>query len=151
MFHHPTDSMQWKHIDDGFPQFGKEQKNIWLGLVRDKMNPFGNLSTNLGLLVIYNLSPKLHMKRKYMILPTMISIPIQPKNDIIVYLCPLIEDLKLFWYEGVEVFDEFANESFQMHVMLFFTINNFPTCGNLLEYNIKGHKACLLCEEDIAS
>jgi len=36
----------------------------------------------------------------------------QHGNDIDVYLNPLIEDLKLLWNEGVDVFDVFKNESF---------------------------------------
>ena len=50
------------------------------------------------------------MKRKYMMLSIMISGLKQPGNDIDVYLSPLIEDLKLMWNHGVEVFDGFANE-----------------------------------------
>jgi len=75
----------------------------------------------------------------------------QPGNDIDVYLSPLIEVLKLMWDQGVEVFDGFANETFKLHAMLFYTIIDFPSYGNLLGYSVKGHKACLICEEDIAS
>jgi len=38
-----------------------------------------------------------------------------------------------------------------MHAMLFYTINDFLTYGNLSGYSVKGHKACPICEEDIAS
>jgi len=38
-----------------------------------------------------------------------------------------------------------------MHEMLFCTINDFPAYGNLSGYNVKDHKACLVCEEDTAS
>jgi len=75
----------------------------------------------------------------------------QPGNDIDVYLSPLIEVLKLMWDQGVEVFDGFANETFKLHAMLFYTIIDFPSYGNLLGYSVKGHKSCLICEEDIAS
>ena len=68
-----------------------------------------------------------------------------------VRLSPLIEDLKLMWDQGVEVFDGFANETFKLHAMLFCTINDFPTYGNLSGYNVNGHKACPICEEDTAS
>jgi len=78
----------------------------------------------------------------------MISGPKQPRNDIDVYLSPLIDDLKLMWDQGVEVFDGFANETFKMHAMLFCTINDFPAYGNLSGYSVKGHKACPICEED---
>jgi len=54
------------------------------------------------LLVIYNLSPRLCMKRNYMMLSRMISGPRQLGNDVDVYLCLLIEDLKLLWDEEIE-------------------------------------------------
>jgi len=78
----------------------------------------------------------------------MISGPKQSENDIDVHLSPLIEDLKLMWDQGVEVFDEFVNETFKLHAMLFCTINDFPAYGNLSGYGVKGHKACPICEED---
>jgi len=53
--------------------------------------------------------------------------------------------------QGAEVFDEFANETFKIHVMLFCTINDFPTYGNLSGYSVEGHKACTICEEDTGS
>jgi len=149
---HPRDSVQWTNIDKQFPTFGNESRNLRLGLASDGMNPYGNLSTNHSswpiLLVIYNLPPSLCMKRKYMMLSMMIFGPRQPGNDIDVYLSPLIEDLKLLWDDGVEVFDGFANESFQMHVMLFFIINDFPAYENLSSYSVKGHRACSICEEN---
>ena len=124
-------------------------------LATNEMNLFGNMSTNHSswpiLLVIYNLSPRLCMKRKYMMLSMMIFTPKQPGYDIDVYLSPLIEDLKLKWDQGVEVFDGFANETFKLHAMLFCTINDFPAYGNLSGYSVKGHKTCPICEEDTAS
>jgi len=86
------------------------------------------------------------MKQKYMMLSMMISGPKQSRNDIDVYLHPLIEDLKLMWDQGVEVFDGFANETVKMHAMLFCTINDFPTYCNLSRYGVKGHKTCPVCE-----
>jgi len=32
--------------------------------------------------------------------------------------------------------------------MLFGTINDFPTYGNLSEYSIKGKRACPICEDN---
>ena len=76
---HPADSLQWKKIDALFPDFGKEARNLRLGLATDGMNPFGNLSSTHSswpvLLVIYNLPSELCMKRKYMMLSMMISGP----------------------------------------------------------------------------
>jgi len=97
MVRHPNDCSQWKKIDRLFLDFGKEARNLRLGLASDGMNPYGNLSTQHSswpvLLVIYNLPPWLCMKLKYMMLSMMISGPRQTGNDIDVYLSPLIEDL----------------------------------------------------------
>ncbi|CAK8541326.1 unnamed protein product [Lathyrus sativus] len=149
---HVADSLQWKKIDVLFPNFGKESRNLRLGLSTDGMNLFGNLSTNHTcwpvLLMIYNLSPRLCMKRKYIMLSMMISGPKQPGNDIDVYLSPLIDDLKVLWEEGVDVFDAYSGEQFNMCAMLFCTINDFPAYGNLSGYKVKGHRACPICEKD---
>ncbi|XP_068472457.1 uncharacterized protein [Phaseolus vulgaris] len=149
---HLADGLQWKKIDSMFPNFANDPRNIRLGLATDGMNPYGNLSSKHSswpvLLVIYNLPPWLCMKRKYVMLSLMISGPRQPGNDIDVYLSPLVEDLKMLWEEGVDVFDGYTGESFKLHAMLFCTINDFPAYGNLSGYITKGHKACPICEEN---
>ena len=72
----------------------------------------------------------------------------QPGNDMDVYLSPLIDDLRVLWEEGVDVFDAYYGEQFNMRAMLFCTINDFSAYGNLSEYKVKGNKACPICEKD---
>ena len=83
---HPADSPQWKKINEMFPDFGNEPRNIRFGIFIDGINPYGTLNTTHSawpvILVIYNLPPWLCMKRKYMMLSMMISGPKQPGNDI---------------------------------------------------------------------
>src|ERR1051325_4571069 len=111
------------------------------------MNPHGiqsiSHSTWPVILMIYNLPPWLCMKRKYMMLSMLIYGPKQPGNDIDVYLKPLIEDLKILWENGVEVYDGYMKENFNLRAMLFGTINDFPAYGNLSGYSIKGEKRVL--------
>jgi len=45
------------------------------------------------------------------------------------------------------VFDGYQNETFKLSAMVFCTINDFPAYGNLSGYNVKGHRACPICEE----
>ena len=120
MVRHSVDCSQWKKIDRLFSDFGKEARNLRLGLASHGMNPYGNLSTQHiswpVLLVIYNLPPLVCMKRKYMMLSMTISGPRQPGNHIDVYLSPLIEDLTKLWDKGVLVFDAFRNETFQIRL-----------------------------------
>ena len=82
-----------------------------------------------------------------MVLSMLIFGPKQPGNDTDVYLTPLIEDLKFLWKNGVEVYDGYRKESFNLRAMLFRTINDFLAYRNLSGYNIKGQKVCPVCED----
>jgi len=53
-----------------------------------------------------------------MMFSMMISGPRQPGKDINVYLNPLVEDLKLLWVDGVELFDVVAFEGFYKLIIL---------------------------------
>jgi len=152
LLRHVVDSPQWKKIDSLYSEFGSHPRNLRLGLATDGMNPYSNLSKKHSswsvLLFIYNFSYWLCMKRKYMMLSMMILGPRQPENDIDVYLSPFIEDLRLLWDEGVEVFDAHEKANFNLRAMLFCTINDFLEYGNLSGYSVKGHHACSICEEN---
>ncbi|XP_074297407.1 uncharacterized protein LOC141628126 [Silene latifolia] len=152
---HVADAPQWRTIDRTFPDFGGEPRNLRLGLCTDGINPFGTLSTQHSswpvMLRIYNLLPRLTTKSKYILLTLLISGPKQPGNDIDIYLAPLIEDLKLLWNVGVQVFDAASGSHFQMRAMLYCTINDFPAYGNLSGYRLKTDKGCPVCGDDTES
>ena len=149
---HPVDSPEWRNFDTEFPDFESEPRNLRLGLCTDGMNPYGTFSSQNTtwpvFLVLYNLASWLCMKRKYLMMPLLISGPKQPGNDIDVYLAPLIDDLKTLWTKGVEVFDAYKEEHFTLRAMLFCTINDFPAYGNLSGHKVKGEKACPVCGSD---
>jgi len=153
LIRHPADAKQWETINNEFPQFGEEPRNLRLGLSTDGMNPYGTLSTKHStwpvLLTIYNLPPWLCMKRKYIMLSLLIPGPKQPGNDIDVYLAPLKDDLMLLWNEGVPMFDAYKCTNFTLRAMIFCTINDFPAYGNLSGYKNKGAFACPVCEDDM--
>jgi Transposase family tnp2 len=65
------------------------------------------------------------MKRKYIMLSLLISGLKQPRNDIDVYLAPLLEDLNKLWKDGVRIFDAYLKEYFILRTVIFCTINDF--------------------------
>ncbi|KAL4591898.1 hypothetical protein LXL04_004873 [Taraxacum kok-saghyz] len=148
---HVADSPQWRNIDHEFEEFGDEIRNIRFGLSADGINLFKTMSSRHStwpvLLCIYNLPPWLCMKRKYIMMSLLIQCPKQPGNDIDVYLAPLIEDMKKLWISGVEVYDTYKKEHFQLRAMIYCTISDFPAYANLSGYSTKGKKACPVCEE----
>ncbi|XP_030479124.2 uncharacterized protein LOC115696363 [Cannabis sativa] len=152
---HPADSPAWKTVDDRWPDFASEPRNIRLGLSADGINPHTSLSSKYSswpvLLVMYNLPPWLVMKRKFTMLTLLISGPSQPGNNIDVYLAPLVDDLGLLWHDGVSAYDAYRNETFNLKAILLWTINDFHAYGNLSGYSVKGYKACPICEEKTCS
>ena len=89
------------------------------------------------------------MKQKFIVMSIIIQGPKQPGNDIDVYLRPLVQDLKTLWEEkGVPVWDEDKKETFNLRALLFVTINDGPTLGNLSRQTTKGFRACTHCLDD---
>jgi hypothetical protein len=134
-FRHPADAAQWGNINTHFPWFD-DARSIRFAMSTDGVNPFGNQSsTHITLptvMSLYNLSPWLCKKQKYMMLIILVSRPKQPGHCIDVYLRPLVDDLKILWKPGVpEVWDEYKHQEFTMHGMLFTTINDNPAHRNL--------------------
>ena len=156
MLRHPADSAQWRNIDARYKKhFSREVRNIRFGLSTDGMNPFGDMgsrhSTWPVTLCVYNLPPWLCMKRKYIMMPLLIQGPRQPGNDIDVYLRPLVDDLLLLWNEGVRVWDGYRRESFMLRALLFVTINDYLTLGNLAGQTTKGRNGCVQCLDETCS
>ena len=58
---HPSDASHWKTLDNEYEDFGKEPRNIRLGVSTDGLNPYGKQSNNHStwpvFVWIYNLPP----------------------------------------------------------------------------------------------
>ncbi|KAH9792430.1 diacylglycerol O-acyltransferase [Citrus sinensis] len=139
--HHPADSPAWQLIDKKWPDFSQEPRNLRLALSSNGINSHSTLSTTYSYwpvtLITYNLPPWLCMKRKFMMLSLLISGPKQPGNDIDVYLVPLIADLKTLWDVGVDVFDAYRKQTFNLRAVLMWTISDFLAYGNLFGCTVK--------------
>jgi hypothetical protein len=117
------------------------------------MNPFGETSNSHSTwpvtLCIYNLPSWLCMKCKFIMMPLLISGPVQVGNDIDVYLQPLIDGLLVLWEkEGVRMWDEFQQQHFNLRAMLFVTIQDGYALGSILEQEFKGYKGCTWCMDE---
>nr|GEW03499.1 hypothetical protein [Tanacetum cinerariifolium] len=77
--------------------------------------------------------------------------PKQLGNDIDVYLCPLIDDMIDLWETGVNIYDAYKKERFQLFAMIYCTINDFLAYWNLSGYDTKREKACPVCEKNTHS
>ena len=136
MIRHPADGSQWRNLNREYPQFDNDPRNIRFALSADGMNPYGEFgsahSTWPVTLCMFNLPPWLCLKRKFIMMPVLIEGPKEPSNDIDVFLQPLMDDLLLLWKEeGVRVWDEYKQESFNLRALLFVCINDWPALAKL--------------------
>ena len=64
------------------------------------------------------------------------------------YMEPLLEELKILWFEGIRVQDaaQYNGESnFLMRAAVLWTIHNFPAYGIVAGCVTKGYRACPIC------
>ncbi|KAG7556924.1 hypothetical protein ISN44_As11g029270 [Arabidopsis suecica] len=148
---HPVDSLTWVQVNDKWPEFAAEARNLRLGLSTDGMNPFSIQNTKYStwpvLLVNYNMAPTECMKAENIMLTMLIPGPTAPSKNIDVYL-QLIDDLKDLWNEGMVVYDSFKKESFTLRAMLLWSITDYPALGTLAGCKMKGKQACNVCGKD---
>ena len=71
--------------------------------------------------------------------------PRQPRNNIDVFLQPLMEEVLQLWMKGEREWDEYKKEHFKLKAPLFITITNLPGLGSLSRQVTKGYKGCVVC------
>jgi hypothetical protein len=99
--------------DSRNPKFAIDPKNIMIAMSTDGINSSMNNSTWPIVLTILNLPPWLCNKQKYIMMSELIPGPQQHVNDIDTYFKPLVEDLKVLWYNNrVRVWDKHKREYF---------------------------------------
>ena len=75
----------------------------------------------------------------------------QLRNEIDIYLKPLVNELKELWEEGVETYDTYNKKHFQMHATLLWTIHDYPGFGNVSGWRTKCYHSCYTCNDEAYS
>ncbi|XP_024021995.1 uncharacterized protein LOC112091779 [Morus notabilis] len=47
LMRYPVDGNEWKEVDEKYPEFSREPRNVRLGLADDGFNPFGTIGGRL--------------------------------------------------------------------------------------------------------
>ncbi|KAI9159740.1 hypothetical protein LWI28_001464 [Acer negundo] len=152
---HPANSKAWKDFNLEHMSFAMDGSNVRLGIAIDGFNLFGNMSNSYSMwpvfIVLYNLPLWKCMKDPFFIMSLLIPRPKASGNDIDVYLQPLINELKELWDVGVNTYDAAARQNFCLRAVVLWTINDFPTYGNLSSWSTKGKLACPSCNKDTSN
>ncbi|XP_050238349.1 uncharacterized protein LOC126687835 [Mercurialis annua] len=102
---HPSDSPAWKRFSELHTDFADETRNIRLGLCTDGFQPFGSFGTQYSswpvIVTPYNLPPGMCMKDEFMFLTILVPGPGNPKDQMDIFLQPLIAELNQLWESGI--------------------------------------------------
>ncbi|GJY74320.1 retrovirus-related pol polyprotein from transposon TNT 1-94 [Tanacetum coccineum] len=71
-----------------------------------------------------------------------------PRNDIDVFLEPLVDDLHTLFETGVDTYDVSTKDNFNLRVVVLWTINDYPALGTLCGCSYSGFKGCVVCGKD---
>ncbi|XP_076892266.1 uncharacterized protein LOC143543947 [Bidens hawaiensis] len=108
---HPSDARPWDHFNKVFPDFSKETRNIRLGLCTDGLSPNTTNGTPYScwpvFITVYNLPPWLALKEQYIQVPLIIPGQKNPKQNLDIFLQPLVDELKLLWQDGIKTYDAY--------------------------------------------
>ena len=129
-----VDTPTWRHIDDTWPSFKEEPRNLRLELGMDSVNPFGFKSTSYIIwpvvVVKYNLPLSMAIKKGHFMLS-----PLNPGRhkvkNVDVYLEPLINELEKLW-RGINVTNLSRPTSirdFFLKIVLMWMMHDFPGYG----------------------
>ena len=152
------DSKAWKHINELYPEFASEERNIRLGMALDGVNPYSNQSLSHStwpvILLNYNLPPWLITKRFFLMLVLLIpGKESVTSENIDVYLAPLIEELQQLWHgvDAVDVSDDSENQNFVLKAILMWCIHDYPAYGLVSGQVTKGYRGCVECGPNVTT
>jgi hypothetical protein len=95
---HPADSESWQTLDCFDPEFAKDPRSVHLGLSMDGFQPHSTESSPYSFWPVfvmpYNLPPDKCLKQGFTFLALVISGPKEPKKQMNIFLCLLMEELK---------------------------------------------------------
>jgi hypothetical protein len=82
-----------------------------------------------------------------MFLVMMIPGPKNPGKKLDVFLRPLIDELNNLWFAGVETYNVYRKENFQLRAALLWTISDFSAYGMLSGWSTHVNLSCPYCVE----
>jgi hypothetical protein len=104
----PADRYAWEAMNRYVPEFAWDARSVCLGLSMDGFQPHSNISSPYScsqvFLMPYNLPPNKCLKQGFIFLARVILDPKEPKKQMNIFLCPLMEEIKELW-QGVHRYD----------------------------------------------
>jgi hypothetical protein len=107
---HPGDSEAWEALDRFDPEFARGPRSARFDLSTVGFQPHGNDSCLYSywpiFIMPYNLPPNKCLKQGFIFFALIILGPKEPKKQMNIFLCPLMQEMKELW-QGVDAYDSY--------------------------------------------
>jgi hypothetical protein len=142
---HPADAKAWHALDHFDPEFAWDHRSVRLGLLTDGFQPYCSDSTAYScwpvFVMPYNLSPNKCLKEGFIFLALVIPGPKEPKKQMNVFLCPLMEELKELW-QGVDAYDSHMKCRFNLRAAYLWSIHDYLAYDKFISWCVHGRLNC---------
>jgi hypothetical protein len=95
----------------------------------------------------YNLPPNKYLKEGFIFLALVILGPKEPKKQINILLCPLMEEVKELW-QGVDTYDSHLKYQFNLRVVYLWSIHDYLSYGKFVGWCAHDRLNCPICMDD---
>jgi hypothetical protein len=125
---HSADTEAWEALDRFDPEFARDPRSVHLGLLTDGFQPHSDANGPyfcwLVFIMPYNLPPKNYLKQGFVFLALVIPGPKEPRKQMNIFLCPLMEEMKELW-QGVDAYDNHLKCRFNLRAAYMWSIHQF--------------------------
>jgi hypothetical protein len=97
--------------------------------------------------VPYNLPPNKCLKQGFIFLTLLIPGPKEPKKQINMFLCSLMEELKEQW-KGVDAYNSHLKCRFKLCVAYLWSNHDYLAYGKFVGWCVHGWQNCPICMDD---
>lgn len=149
---HPADGEAWKHFDNECSDFAMDPSNVRVALATDGFNPFGFSATQYSCWPVFviplNLPPALCQEDENIFLSLVIPGPKHPGKNLNVFMQPISDEFVCAWI-GVQTYDSYLKQNFNMRVSIHCSIHDLPAYGMFAGWSTHGGLACPECMGDV--
>ncbi|KAL3675028.1 hypothetical protein R1sor_024976 [Riccia sorocarpa] len=148
-----VDSPAVRHVEQTWPEFGRDPRHLRFGLASDGVSPYGVKSSSHStwpvVLTNYNVPPWLASKKGFLLLSLIIPGPKKVKN-IDIYLEPLVEELQQLWTGVDDVYDGRTERIgrdrwFTLKGVLLWTMHDYSEFAQVSGFQTSRYAACPTC------
>jgi hypothetical protein len=148
---YPADVEAWHALDRFNPEFAWDVRSVCLGLSTDGFQPYSSDSTPYSFWLVfvmpYNLPPNKCLKEEFIFLALVIPGPKEPKKQMNIFLCPVMEELKELW-QGVDACDSHLKCSFNLWAAYLCSIHDYLAYGKFVGWCVHSQLNYPVCMDE---